>query len=671
MSYLRQEKLILLFASQLLALIPVFVILPGWLVVYWAVACIWRIQIARRAFAFPSVVVKVAAIIAGLIFISLSFSNVLAVEVFVSFFLVSFSLKVIELHQRSDALLLVTLNFVCLAAGFLFYQNLFMCLYAIFALIMSVQSWVALYRYALRPFWREFRFASSIVFKTLPVMLVLFVAMPRAGQLWQMPSQSRTGQTGMSDSMSPGEFNQLIQSNQVAFRVSFPAGQPVPANGQRYWRAMVFDTFDGRTWRRTSSWLGSTSFQASHTRHPNAVWDLEYDDQSTLSYSVLLEPTQERWLFTLMAPIQASSSSFKTQFTQNATIKSIVKVASRAEYKVTSASSYRLSPATLSKAMRERNLRIPQDGNSQARRYASSLREQYGQGLMADKRILTDVLAFYRSQFSYTLEPEAISSEFVDTFLFQSQRGFCEHFSSSFTYLMRAAGIPARVVVGYQGGELNPLENYLVVRQRDAHAWAEIWLEGEGWVRVDPTAAVAPSRIESGLTQAVAPGEASRVGRGFSTTGMLSWLQLRVDLLSYNWHKWVVNYGTESQSNFFKRFLGGSDPWRVATFFVVACVVLFTCYFGTAFLPKKRHRHYDESKTYSQLLSKLDKLGFTKLPGEPPMAFAQRVAEAKPQWKDKMLTIAKAYTSIAYEPASRISQAEFRQICRSWRPKSD
>lgn len=667
MNTLSRSQLYFLFFGQAIALLPVFFALPKWLILYWLFACCWRIQILQKSWRFPNIFFKLIALVVGLVLLKFSFKNLFSVELFVSFFIINFSLKAIELHRRVDAQLLISLNFICIAIGFLFYQNMMVSLYAVFSLIICIQTWIGLYRHRPVSIGTQFFYASGIVFKALPIMLVLFLTMPRMGQLWQMPSQSQTGQTGISDSMSPGQFNKLIQSNDVAFRVSFPEGVKVPSADQRYWRAMVFELFDGKRWGRAETWRVYNSKQYSSLGRPHSEWGMTYDAASTVSYSVLLEPHQRKWLFSLKPPVQAQSEGLNIRFTHDGTLESRFNVAARASYSVISATQFEYKDTALPSHLRSRNLRLPSGGGTRAQQFAKTLREKFGNGHQADEKIIEEILEFYRASFFYTLQPPSISENFIDAFLFDTQRGFCEHFASTFTYLMRAADIPSRVVVGYQGGEKSPLENYLVVRQRDAHAWSEVWLAGRGWLRIDPTAAVAPSRIEQGLAAAVGSDDRALVGSGFSGIGTLAWLQLRMDLLSFNWHKWVLSYDDRSQSHFFKKMLGGADAWRVALFFILSCGGLFALYFILTMLPSRPARFYTESRPYALHLARLAQKGHHKRPNESPMQFALRVSSKHPAWKTDLIAIADAYDGLAYSDSPKVSQKQFVQMCRNWR----
>jgi len=257
---------------------------------------------------------------------------------------------------------------------------------------------------------------------------------------------------------------------------------------------------------------------------------------------------------------------------------------------------------------------------------------------------------------------------------------------------MRAAGVPARVVVGYLGGEFNPAENYLLVRQRDAHAWAEIWLEGQGWIRVDPTAAVAPERIEQGLGQSLSAADAALVA-GAGNIDVLNWLALRVDAWSYNWHRLVLSYDDKLQGDVFRRLLGGTDIWRVAVFFVGGSLLLLGGYFTFSLWPARRIVRSPEARIYRVHLLRLARRGYRKLPAETPLQFAERIGKMEPEWAADLLRVAHAYNTSSYTarnaPSDLIGSAisnvgatinnrvnsktiafkSFESLVRSWRPK--
>jgi protein-glutamine gamma-glutamyltransferase len=259
------------------------------------------------------------------------------------------------------------------------------------------------------------------------------------------------------------------------------------------------------------------------------------------------------------------------------------------------------------------------------------------------------VLQHYNASFRYTLQPPLLGQESVDEFLWETQAGFCEHFASSFVFFMRAAGIPARVVVGYQGGEYNPLENYYAVRQREAHAWAEVWLPERGWVRVDPTAAVAPERIEQGVDFSLDEEDVQLLGNSFvSDISLLNTLRLRWEGFNYLWSRWVLGYNAETQGSLFERWLGGVDIWRIALFvlasgaLILGVIVLFLLW------GQRRRYRYPADRYYQLYCNKLARLGFSRQSGEAPRDFAQRVIHLRPDLSKPINSITELYEWASY-----------------------
>jgi protein-glutamine gamma-glutamyltransferase len=320
-----------------------------------------------------------------------------------------------------------------------------------------------------------------------PVALVMFLLFPRVpGPFWALPSRSAAGLTGLSDEMSPGMISQLIQSDEIAFRVSFEG--PEPPQSALYWRGPVLERFDGSTWRDLE-------------RLPQLSPRMQLRGPS-FRYRITLEPHGRAWLLALDFPARWSDRD--AMLTNEFQLVSRRPIDSAHALEIESWPEASPEPE-LSPLLRMRNLQQPEGRNPRSTELAIALRAAAG----SDAAFVDAVLRHFREQpFVYTLQPPLLGSVHpVDEFMFRTRRGFCEHYASAFTLMARAAGVPARVVTGYQGGEVNPISNRLVVRQSDAHAWSEVWLEGRGWTRVDPTGAVAPNRIELSLGDALPAGE--------------------------------------------------------------------------------------------------------------------------------------------------------------------
>lgn len=642
--WVRRDSLAMLLVAQSVAILPLFFNLPKWLPLVWFGVLLCRIQIFRGAWVFPSTKIKLSLGAICVLGLWLSYSGKLGVEPLIGFLVISFLLKLLEVKSLDDALVVIYVAFVAVAVQFIFYQTVFISLYALLSVLVIVAAWNSIHRSRSLSFSRLFGANFWLLLQSIPIMLVLFLVLPRMGSLWHVPLPKSTGTTGFSDRMSPGDFSALSQSREVAFRVSFQAPERIPPRAEWYWRGLVLDQFDGRGWAASNRFTARTS---AGDGVPES-WNLVVDPfAEPLRYRVMLEPHQQPWLFTLMAPVFASSSAHRVYFSADYLTQVSRPISSRTQYSVASATQFAASPTGLSAESRSLNTYLPKQINPRAQALAQGWRTQG----MDDKQMIEAALDLYRASFTYTMQPPALGRHSVDEFLFETQRGFCEHFSSSFVTLMRAAGIPARVVVGYQGGESSPVENYIIVRQSDAHAWAEVWLADQGWVLVDPTAAVSPLRIEQGLEDSLSADERGFIKPLFSGAA-LNLLALRLDALSFSWHQWVLGYDAEKQAGFFQRVLGAKDAWRVALFFVSTVGLFLFVYFLVLVWRGRKINRYPENAAWHSLLKNLQKRGHVPTQGETPGAFLQRVVKVeKPRYKSdtkELLRIAALFERVAY-----------------------
>src|SRR6185503_16739937 len=379
--------------------------------------------------------------------------------------LVFSGLKLMETRTHRDAAAVVFLCYFLLITNFLYSQGiaeaLVMCL-ALAVITVTVVGFSAPQR-SLRA---NAQSAATLLAHGVPAALLLFLLFPRVqGPMWGLPQDAQQAVTGLNDTMTPGSVADLAQSDALAFRAEFSG--PIPPPRQRYWRGPVLSEFDGRTWSAGPPLI--------------AQRDPHLRGGTTLRYSVLLEAHHRPWLFALESPARRPPQA---NFSSDGHLLSISPVRTRLRYEMTSVAEAQPEAAEEPRALR-RALRLPGGYNPKAKELAQEWRGSSS----GDVEILGRAIEFFRrSQIAYTLEPPPLGHDSVDEFLFSTRAGFCEHFSSAFVFLMRAAGLPARVVTGYLGGDPNPIDGMLTVRQSDAHAWAEVFLAGQGWLRVDPTA---------------------------------------------------------------------------------------------------------------------------------------------------------------------------------------
>ena len=631
--YLARDKLAWLLVMQALLILPLLFSLPFWLWLVWAIAALWRTQMFRGRWGAPGSLVKtlLALICAGGLFAS--YAGKTGTEAMVGLLVCAFSLKLLEVNSARDAQLLVFIGFIITATQFLFYQTPQAAAYALLCVIFLLASWRSLYLTHTQATGLRLKRGAMILLHALPIMLVLFVVIPRLGPLWAIPNQ-QAAKTGFSDSLSPGDLGQLALNRSPAFRVEF-TDQPPPPN-QLYWRGLVLDSFDGRTWRMRDSWGTLPRNPADETGTKRELTD----------YSIIVEPHGQPWLFSLMTPQRVDNPSNSIRITADSLLMNRIPVAQRMRYQVRSALQISWpEPPQLNKMQHDLYTRLPRNSNPQTRALAESWRSQN----LNDAQIIDQALALFNREFTYTLQPPLLGEHSVDEFLLISKRGFCEHFSSSFAFLLRAAGIPARVVVGYQGGRWNPVENYLLVSQSDAHAWTEVWINGKGWQMIDPTAAVAPNRIEQGMNEALGESDQELVANAWQSSQLLYNLQLRWDAATYTWQRWVLNYDSEAQEGLLSRLLGGSESWRI-TLWLIGLGLIGAALFAWALL--RNHKAVElrpETRVIKKLEHKLAQLGYRRKPGETLRDFIQRVLYSEPQLKNGLITIAQLFEQVAYQ----------------------
>lgn len=626
-----RDNLIWLLSAQAICILPLLLKLPWWIWLVWAAALGWRVQIHRGRWHFPSAWIKLLLGVGCAGGIYVNFSGLRGVEAMVGFLVCSFILKIIEMRTKKDALIILFIGFIAVAAQFLFAQGVLAGLYGIFSLFILLTAWQAAFYSRTISLARHFRMGGALILKALPFMVILFVVMPRLGPLWAVPLPQGKGKTGFSDTLEMGDLGELVQSPEVAFRVTFD-GVP-PRAQQLYWRGLVLDEFDGSRWQ-----AAALPARIIGERVPSGI-----DDASLLKYSVIMEPHHYRWLFALDPVVAASSAQLTLEQDVRGLLSARRPVVNKSEYSAVSLKTDRGVEEPLSER-EQLFLTYTPEGNPQARALAESWREM---GYSPEERV-HQALGMYSRNFVYTMRPPALGQNPIDEFLFSSRRGFCEHYSSSFAFLMRASGVPARIVVGYQGGEFNELESYFVVRQSDAHAWVEVWLDGVGWRSVDPTAAVAPTRIELGVAEALGEDERDLVGQVRWSSGVAHALYRQWDALGYSWNRWVLNYNKDSQQNLFSNLLGNNSPWRIGFTFAGLSMGLFVLYAVLQNLTFSRPSQRDEDQWLQPFLKRVARRGLERQPHETLMQFALRVGDSEPLLGRQLKVIADLYEPAVY-----------------------
>ncbi len=619
-----------------LATVPHIGTLAPWILLLALVCGVWRILVEVRRGRLPWRGIRVALAMGGFLAVLFTYGGINGVGPGTALLVIMASLKLLETRTLRDQFVLLFIALFLVLSGFLREQHMWSLPYLFASLFLIVMAWVNVARggTALGPA-ASAATAGRLLAHALPLMLACWMLFPRVpGPFWAIPTNQGEATTGLTDRMSPGDITRLGESDALAFRVEFDGAVPRPAD--RYWRGLVMDqVLDGRTWA------------VSERRYTHRAEDAITSRGTAVSYRVTLEPTSQRYLFALELPkIWDLPESYMTSAYELRREKPINE---RITYSAVS-----LPLATAGRRLTDRGrdylTRLPPDTNPRTAELAATLRA----GSEDDEAYIENVLDFYRrGDFRYTLSPPGLGRNASDEFLFDTRRGFCEHFATSFATLMRAGGIPARAVAGYQGGERNPFGSHYILRQSDAHAWTEVWLDGRGWVRIDPTAIVAPERIESGLLDALAETEIGATDRLWRMD-LVESLRMYWDLVDTYWNKWVLGFGPETQRDFL-RWLGMDDPdWEsMVTLLVILMAALLGLLTVWLALQYRRPRPDPAERLYRRFVKRV---GLERGPAEAPLSYADRAAAALPGCGGEIGRITALYLGTRYAGEPRLDE---------------
>jgi len=640
-----RNALALLMVAQAMVVLPHSQTLSFWIMAMCVVCGVWRWMVFQGRWDFPRRWLKAILVVGSVAAVSFSGSSAFSLETATSLLILAFALKLVEMKGRRDAYLVIYLGYFIIATEFLFSQNISMAAYELFAAIMVTAAMVGMNQMhsRVRPL-ASLKLASALILQALPLMLVLFLFFPRIAPLWSIPLPGGA-KTGISDTVTPGDIAKLSRSEEVAFRVKFSSD--IPASSQLYWRGLVYSHFANGSWTQAappsigdnSLRLRSSSLVSWGGKIPEFLPELENAKADVLanarsnpiSYEVLLQPTQSNWLFALRLPtIAANPASGTVQntigLTRDFRLMARERVTSLTRYMV---ESYPQLPADkiLPDWIRTRETALPYADNPRIIQYAQDLFaksegvEDFARKIMQQIRM---------GQYSYTLAPPGLPrSNSIDAFWFETQAGFCSHYAGAFVYMMRAAGIPARMVGGYQGGDQNPLTGHLVVRQMDAHAWTEVWIMGRGWIRYDPTNAVAPERIEQGLDAALSAEDLGILSiltnaRLSNFAGMADLIYM-FDSIEHTWNLWVVGYDPNVQAAYLKKLLGEVTPGKVAFVMLIGLALSMSLVVIALFWRRRNVRLHPVVRIFLKFSKSIERFGFTRQTNESPAQFVSRI----------------------------------------------
>jgi protein-glutamine gamma-glutamyltransferase len=603
--------------------------LPAWVLLLLVAATAWRWAADRRGLALPPRWLRIVAAVSGLVVVLAAYRTVNGIEAGTAFLVLMAAVKLLETRAPRDLTVLVFIAWFLLYAALLRDQRLQLLPWLLAGTLLATAALLRVHAGAAGDSWREvLRRATVLTLQALPLALALFLLFPRLpGPFWGL-AVSSSARTGLSDEMTPGDVSDLSVSGEPAFRVRFAAGLPPPV--QRYWRGPVLHEFDGRSWRRPRG----QAFPAQEVTYSGAPID----------YQITLEPHDRNWILALDMPGGWPEQEAYRSF--DFTLLSPRPLTDVASFRLRSYPRYRAG-TDLPQSLRNKDTQLPPSGNPRSIALGRTLRERYGE----PPEVARAMLRLFRNQpFVYTLQPPQVGANAVDEFLFTTRKGFCEHYASAFTLVMRAAGVPARVVTGYQGGEFNPIGGYLLVRQSDAHAWSEIWLDDRGWVRMDPTAAVAPERIERGLVNAVGADEPAP-GRLRQDSAL--WLQVALtwDTVNDFWNERVVRFNAARQFDLLER-LGFDEPdWRTLGLGLAASLAAFFVALSTYLGWKHREPERDwPARLHAETARRLRPRSLVPGRTEGPIDFLDRAAASCPDLAADIARIRDLYSGLRYGP---------------------
>ncbi len=635
--------------SLSLAMLPHAGRFSPWMLVCFGALALWRVLGEFRLLPLPTRkhialwILKQLLAVAFFVAIYITYHGQLGRDAGVALLTALLGLKMLELHTARDYYVVMFLAYFLVVTNFFYSQTLATAAFML-TVVIIVTSGLVRFNTAddSVSVQRCLRLAATYVAQALPLMVVGFFLFPRIpGPLWGVEQGSSAAVTGLSNEMTIGHITELGVSDEIAFRVAFEGESPSARD--LYWRGPVMWHTNGRNWSAGHVGNGDAQPIVSGGR--------------VYRYSVTLEPHYERWLFGLEAVTKFGPEAHQTS---DYRLLSKRRVKRRVRYNLESQIEF--TRHAISDSERKAALQLPRQLHPRTRQLAAEWRARH-----SDDAALVDTALkhFNQEPFNYTLTPRRLTRDTIDQFLFETREGFCEHYAAAFVTLMRAAEIPARVVTGYQGGEFNKVSDYMLVRQRDAHAWAEVYLRGH-WQRVDPTAAVAPERVSLGINRVLPQ-------RGFlplldmdSAAGdLLRQFGDVWDAANYNWSQWVLGYTPKRQRQILDD--AGLEDWDYGTlmFALTAGLAALTLFVAIIVLRKRTLRLDKVASAYATFCRKLARVGFERLPYEGPVDFARRVGDSRTDLADDVRAITEAYTVIRYAGA-RTGAENFEQRVRAF-----
>lgn len=652
----RQPVLLILLVVQAMLALPVALMLPLWLLAVPVLTGFWQWQVLRGRRRRVHGGIRSALVFALPGGVVLSGLHPGALDFYVSLAFIGVSLKLLEMNTYRDAYLIALMALFVLASMLLMDQGIVYALYVFVGISLCLGALIRLHAPGGVSVIRAWQSSGRAILIAVPFMVLFFVAFPRLPPIWQMPNAGDQAQTGLSDSMSPADIAELVQNDDVVFRARFD--DQAPPRSELYWRAMTLNHFDGARWYQ---WDHRRRLPSHLLRSP--AMPEPFADSPVWHYDVALSPTYQPWVATLehLTDFQANGARWvvDNRLVWEESINQSQGFSAQAHAAVE-------PDSALPAEIRAVALQLPAEINPQAR----DLARRWHDEAASDRDFMARIRSHFADEpFLYSLRPGRIHSDHaIDAFLFESRVGFCAHYAEAMVFMARSVGIPARVVTGYLGGQWSDDGDYLVVRAQDAHAWAEVWLDGEGWVRYDPTEVVAPARLDGALSDSL-DGEEDLRATTWSDQSAPDWLQQvywRWDNVQYRWQRWVLNFDEDDRSSLLARWWGEWTFINVIWFGIISFLSVFGLCYGIYWL-KKRTWVWGVRR----LEHRVRRLCRARHPELPPngglVRWADLLVDTDPAVAHALYGFAVAYLPMVYgrAPASGSQRVRVRQACQA------
>lgn len=640
-----QKNIVPILIALIVAIFPHIGRLPLWITLWCVVMWGYMLLSFRFKWSWPGKKIRLGLAAIGIAGLVMTYSTPSGQNAYLGLLAVMAALKPFEINSHRDRMITVFLAYFIVITSLFLSETLAITLYMLFSVWITTAVLVRIND----PFGRfkaNIKLSALIMAQAIPLMILLFFLFPRIqGSLFGL-SLGGSGRSGFSDNLAPGSVASLVENDEVAFRAMFE--NSIPQSDLLYWRGIVFNSFDGRKWSADKQ--GQENYTLPQGKNP-------------VSYTIMLEPHNNRWLFVLDMPARIPPQA---KLLEDYTLRARRPVKRKLRYEMTSNTSYQ-TEETNQWVLRQLT-RLPAGVNPKARNLAKRIS---GNARNVDEKVNLILDYFKTGGFSYTLRPPRLGANSVDDFIFKSKKGYCEHYASAFAFMLRSVEIPARIIGGYQGGEVNPYADYLIVRQSDAHVWVEVWLKEKGWTRVDPTAVVAPMRISEGMRGSLSPEDLpdflSRRYFGFINQIRFGW-----DAISTRWSAWFEGYSYYEQKTFLKKLGITSGTWDASLKALLLLLVssgMIVNFYAWFALKSSKQKSDIVKRYYLQFCQKLFRAGFEKQANQGPIDYANYISKNRPDLKNRVTDITNLYVQLRYRgQPSKAVLAEFIQKVKVFAP---